>query len=380
MLCPKPTRKTIKILMAHLAQAQINELVNGFLALPFPYDSSTRAVLLQGVSAAYVGLLPAGLPPVIQLRSDLGQMNKVERLADGTVPLRTWLTNAADLAGSTEEARLFLRTSDEIGHQVSGAPRIVASQLPETKEKIVHRNDMVSFGFMTGGVTAASAVAKLMVPRFNNGQRQGPPDVIYLGTGWLITDSLMVTNHHVVNARNENEPPASDSDLQLQSKATRAQFDYDASGVKGVELPILGLEAWEAGLDYAVLRIDQLARAPVRLAPQPLEVHGQLYPPVNIIQHPRGNSKKFAIRNNLVSRATATELRYFTDTEEGASGSPVFDDAWRVVGLHRGSTFADNVDFQGRATAWINLGTPIHAILDDVRNRYPSLTHELSDG
>jgi hypothetical protein len=52
---------------------------------------------------------------------------------------------------------------------------------------------------------------------------------------------------------------------------------------------------------------------------------------VNIVQHPRGEHKQVAFRNNLVSAADATIVRYFTDTDHGSSGSPVCDDHWRVV-------------------------------------------------
>jgi hypothetical protein len=37
------------------------------------------------------------------------------------------------------------------------------------------------------------------------------------------------------------------------------------------------------------------------------------------------------------------------------------------VGLHRGSAFAENVQFLGRNTAYVNLGTQIQAILAHAR-------------
>ena len=88
---------------------------------------------------------------------------------------------------------------------------------------------------------------------------------------------------------------------------------------------------------------------------------------MNIIQHPEGRSKKIAIRNNLVTHSTETELRYFTDTMGGSSGAPVFNDSWEVVALHRGSTVVRGVNFQGNDTAWVNVGTQITAILHHPR-------------
>ena len=36
---------------------------------------------------------------------------------------------------------------------------------------------------------------------------------------------------------------------------------------------------------------------------------------MNIVQHPRGGYEKLSIRSNLVTGSTASELRYFTDTD-----------------------------------------------------------------
>jgi len=363
--------------MPHLPQARILELVAAFNTLPVGYNT-VRGALVSQISPAFVGLLPDGLPPAIQLMSDLGRLNDVVRLSDGSVPLLIWLNNAATLAAGTEAAAIFLRAADDVEHKVSGAPRLVPAQLPEFKELIVHQNDMVSFSFMRAGVEAARAVVKLMVPRCEQGQKILTPDpVIYLGTGWLLTPQLLVTNHHVVNARNENEAPAAPADLLLQGTSTVATFDYDDENQQGTSVSVTAVEAWDATLDYAVLRIPDSGRAPLRLAGAPIQKDANQHVPVNVIQHPRGISKRYAIRNNLVSAITDTDVRYFSDTERGSSGSPVLDDGWRVVALHRGSTYAEGVTFQGRSTAYINLGTKIHAIIGDIKLRYPALAPQL---
>lgn len=100
---------------------------------------------------------------------------------------------------------------------------------------------------------------------------------------------------------------------------------------------------------------------------------------MNIIQHPGGRSKRYGIRNNLLSAANDNELRYFTDTETGSSGSPVFDDRWEVVGLHRASSYVENVQFQGKPTAYVNVGTQLTAIVADLRARYPALAAEIGE-
>ncbi len=60
--------------------------------------------------------------------------------------------------------------------------------------------------------------------------------------------------------------------------------------------------------------------------------------PVYVIQHPRGQPKQVVVRNNLlVDRDEGAETPYLTyeaDTDQGSSGSPVFNRQWEVVALH----------------------------------------------
>ncbi len=61
--------------------------------------------------------------------------------------------------------------------------------------------------------------------------------------------------------------------------------------------------------------------------------------PVNIIQHPNGNNKAIVVHNsNLLHLENGTDIDkycyYSGDTEEGSSGSPVFNNRWEIVALH----------------------------------------------
>lgn len=358
----------------HLPQARILELVDAFTALGVVYNDATRSALLSGIQPAFVGLMPVGLPPRLQLMSDLGKLNDFDRLADGSVPFAVWLRNTVRaIAVGTPQEPLFQKALDDVERGASGAPAIDTAALPERAEALVHEDDMVPYGFMSGGVAAASSVAKLMVPRFENGQQVGPQPVIYLGTGWLIAKDLLITNHHVINARNDGEPAAADGDFQKQAMAATGIFDFNDENMAGVPFTVLELLASDAALDYALLRIPPTDRAALRVSTKLVTKAPTQSIAVNVIQHPTGLSKKFGIRNNLVSAATPTELRYFTDTLRGSSGSPVLDDRWTVVALHRAAAYAEDVKFNGRPTAWVNVGTQIHAVVNDIKARRPDL-------
>jgi endonuclease G len=67
---------------------------------------------------------------------------------------------------------------------------------------------------------------------------------------------------------------------------------------------------------------------------------------LNIIQHPNGEPKQLALRENKLLDVLPQFLHYHTDTAPGSSGSPVFNDQWEVVALHHSGV--PRTDAQGR--------------------------------
>lgn len=363
----------------HLPQPQITALRTAVLQL-LGYDANTRNALLAGLPVGYRSLLPGGAAPAaIGLQLDLDQLNTTRRLVDAIVPLKVFLDNAIGFAGDVEDADVLREAAADVERASSGAPSVEVDAVDLT-EAIVARDDMVPLGFLAGGVTAARAVAKLLVPRFENGtarQVNGQP-LSYRGTGWLVGANLLMTNHHVVNAREQGEGVAAEADLRRQATGMSVLFDFDSDNAVGTALVVTDLVAWDADLDFAVLRLAGDDRPALTLSPQAVaDVAPSSAVVVNVIQHPDGNPKRFGIRNNLVSAATPTELRYFTDTLGGSSGSPVLDDSWQVVGLHKGSRLVRGVKFQGRDVAYVNVGTQITAVLDRLRTTHPGQLPEL---
>src|SRR5262245_33213260 len=226
--------------------------------------TAARPALLQSVHPQMRAALNVIGVPSVQVLADLGQMNAVERLNDGSFPLQITLCNASVLVTSNAEAEDTIRTTlSSVTRRSSGAPKIDIAAVPEiqNKEKIIITDDTVPFSFMAAGFKAAGSVMKLRVQRFENGavakNSFGEP-VGYLGTGWLLGRSLVITNHHVVNARNDGEPNASDADLKLQGSGTQADLDYDADGIQPSSIAVKALRAWDTNLDYAVLEIDPI--------------------------------------------------------------------------------------------------------------------------
>ncbi len=330
------------------------------------------------------------------LFEQLDKMNEVTVLKGGVVPLERWLKNAAYFSDQFPESQAVFQRytlivaeqratvikAQPAGTEVPNVPS--PAQLGNIPEKIIFVNDMVSFGFLAAAARVGNSVARLTVPRFQGGraalQPSGTQQVKYFGTGWLIGTKYLITNHHVINARDDGEADASQSDFAVQGKGTVVQFDYNQIDAAGDVKTVKAVVATNKSLDYSVLELnEESGRAPLQLSDRELVLPLGSFVPVNLVQHPGGQPKKLGIRNNLVATIKEDDIAYFTDTEPGSSGSPVCTDEWQVVGLHKASSVSfGEFEFQGKKTAWVNIGTRIDRIISDLKKNHAQLWQEIA--
>jgi V8-like Glu-specific endopeptidase len=369
--------------MAYLDPGEVNDLSVAIASATDPI--ANRGALYQSVDPRVMMVMPIGGGAILpKLMTEIAFMNNLERITTGQVPLQIFLQNAALLVSvvpaSEKTVRLLLEKVIQLS---SGAPPINIALAPIINQTFIHRDDMVTFSFVDNALKTANSVFKLRIPAMENGQprldQSGSP-LQFLGTGWLLTDSLLITNHHVINARQDGEGEAAEPDLLLQGSGAGVISDYNVEGAaENLPVQAIKLEAWQKSLDYAVIRIPPSGRTPLRRNPVIMQVQQDPIP-VNIVQHPGGRSKRYGIRNNLVYASTPETLCYFTDTESGSSGAPVLNDKWEVVALHRGAKYVTGVRFQGKDTAYVNVGTHLKLIIDDIQQRYPALANEILQG
>lgn len=371
----------------HLSTNELLALVSA--AIDADLLDISRSLRLQGIPRPFVLGLKRADNDLEQFELDLYALNGVERLTNGEVPLVQLLQNAARQLRlrARPEAETFERYANLIGNRSRGVVDLPdPAQLPEVvqHEAIISQDDMVDFVFLQRGMQVGRSVARIVVPRFENKQQivlpSGAPWLM-TGTAWMIGPALTITNHHVINARKADEGDAAGPDFNRQGQEAVLEFDFDHKDAARVAVGVAQVEAASKELDYAVLRLKENSTRPaLPISPQPLALNATSYIAVNVIQHPRGEAKRVAFRNNLVSGADNQIVRYFTDTDFGSSGSPVCDDDWRVVALHRGARYVQGVRYQGKDAGYVNFGSQMQAVLADLRRQLPAVHAEVLAG
>jgi endonuclease G, mitochondrial len=202
-------------------------------------------------------------------------------------------------------------------------------------ERLIGRNDLLPINYLERGLLAARAVGRIDVrDPFGGGGSWG--------TGFLVGPRLMITNNHVIESIDD-------------ARRATIEFGYDR-GANGefhtsrrfrIDADSLFLFSGKSELDFTLVAIadtavdggaaiDQFGY--LRLDPVQHKIEESEF--VTIIQHPQGDEKYIAIRENKVVQIGEGGglpdqfLWYKSDTAPGSSGAPVFNDGWQVVAVH----------------------------------------------
>src|SRR6185436_14135249 len=271
------------------------------------------------------------IEPPRPFATDLYNLNRFERLSDGTVPLTQFLRNLVRQLSAAPQRKMFEDALRKVsGESDTSAPVVAAEEVPEVDFEEITKNeqdDFLEISFLQVGVLRLPSVAKLLVPTFNNGQQLMLPGGVNpsygAGTGWMIASDLILTNYHVLRNRPQaqtTQPSA--ADLTSQALATKAHFFFDSDNAVGVKIDVKELIAYQSdkSKDFALLRLAQspnVAALPLFtekfVLPEPVQTpKGTVKKAlaVNIIQHPDGGRKRLALRNNLVYKADYPKLHY----------------------------------------------------------------------
>lgn len=226
-------------------------------------------------------------------------------------------------------------------------------------ERTLGRSDLMPINYLQMGLRVARSVARITIRNTSN-------QVLGYGTGFLVGRRLLLTNNHVL----QGESDAVNSTAQFNY-----QFDLGHDSITSVAFALdpMSLFLTSVELDYSLVAVQETNSDGQSLSNYgwlPLiEDEGKaiLGEYVSIIQHPRGEPKQLAARENQLIDLLPEFLHYRTDTEPGSSGSPVFNDQWEIIGLHHSGV--PDRDASGNVIGWkANEGVRISRVVRHIRD------------
>jgi endonuclease G, mitochondrial len=228
-------------------------------------------------------------------------------------------------------------------------------------------NDLQAASFLAEGAQVRRSIAYVEV---------NTPQASEVGSGFLVSPRLFLTNQHVIRNADAARGAQITFDREMDESGTPKPMTTYL-----LDPDTFALFSDEQDLDYALVAVGKLNSGSGLISDFGCCVLSDspdrhvLGMNVNIIQHPRGWPKMISVRNNIMTYRTETTLLYETDTDEGSSGSPVFNDDWDLVALHHwGQPFLKKIDDEGRTIpVAVNEGIRISAIYRDLQSRLAAL-------
>jgi endonuclease/exonuclease/phosphatase family metal-dependent hydrolase len=221
--------------------------------------------------------------------------------------------------------------------------------------------------FLEAGAAVSRAVGRLVIRNGTDYTGTVQPNG-WLGTGFLVGPGLLLTNHHVLNS----PEVAQAATLQLNYRNR-----LDGSADKSEEFTLQPDRLFitspvRNGFDYTFVAVDPAITEQYGFIPMNRRAYVIAPPaPGNIIQHPEGRYQEVVIHNNPILSDNGLLLHYLSDTQSGASGSPVLDNRWRLIALHHAATLnRTGLAAPGRPPSqFVNEGIKLSSIAADLEAR-----------
>ncbi len=188
----------------------------------------------------------------------------------------------------------------------------------EDLEKIIGRDELMDINWLQKAIQASRSVCKVKVSTTG-----------YIGTGFMLRGGYLLTNNHVIEtadqAANAKIIFNFQRDMNDQVQPVTA-YTLDAS---------FFVASPPTAFDYVLVKVNDQDGKLAEWGYLELEkfMDAQTDERVNIIQHPEGKSMKIALPDKIISK-WKQYLFYLADTKGGSSGSPVFNQDWKVIALH----------------------------------------------
>ncbi|SKD02200.1 Trypsin-like peptidase domain-containing protein [Chitinophaga ginsengisegetis] len=166
-----------------------------------------------------------------------------------------------------------------------------------------------------------------------------------IGTGFLVTEDILLTNHHVIESADDAEDMIAEFNYEVDAttKALKrsASFKLDARKFFMTSSLEVSKVTLNSGLDFTLIGVSLTGTFGELLSQfPPIRLDGNLGKIIKgescvIVQHPNGLPKKVVLKDIRFFSETGTRLVYESDTLPGSSGSPVFGmGTCEIIALH----------------------------------------------
>ncbi len=237
-----------------------------------------------------------------------------------------------------QERQSFRESSIRRGNRIGGLRGLGLERMLRST------SDFLSVEFFEAGIDAARGVGRIKT-------------IFSFGTGFLVGNDLLITNNHVIDSAEF----AFGSRLELDAEENRIG---PPKQIQVFSLDPDRFFATSPELDFTIVAVN-----PESDLGAPLSGYGyhpliagegkiRIGDSVNVIQHPGAGPKNVVVHDSqLIFLSNEIEddqfCFYTSDTDEGSSGAPVFNNRWEVIALHHSSvpkvnTRGDLIDRHGK--------------------------------
>lgn len=311
------------------------------LATLYPLQADARRLIVDaGLKPAMVAFDARAINTWQSILEEADKHNKIidiVRIAYEEYPANSWLGLAVTNQLNGLRGPDIYKASWKTDTSDDGLEKIISEQ-----------NTILPISFLDVGLKRSCAVARVLL---SDGS---------CGTGFLVTNNLLLTNHHVLPSPQDAKTAKIQFNYQKRADGRDESIDtYSLSPDDGFATSPQDQFDWTAvhvkndpGIRWGVLPLS----------------HEQIQANnfVIIIQHPGGGPKQIALYHNVVTYSGNERIQYLTDTMPGSSGSPVFNSQWDVVGIHHSGGWLKQPGLN--KLVYRNEGIPIHPISASLRD------------